>query len=540
MRARAGPFGGLALASLLFLAQGLSLATRMVTWSDESAYVHLGYLATTGKISLFQDEMTGSRMPLPFYVLGISQVLLGRSLMAARLTSLAFGLLGLWLTAMLARQIAGNAAGLLAAFFLATQGVVVGYFATATYHGLVASILLGGLVLAVGPRSVSSRILGMATLSLLFFTRTNLWPVLPAALAGLWVTSRTRAERLLLLPAAGLVPLAFFAWDRRHVKILANVPGLNRLTAKLGYPDPRGLGDLPPQELADRLWAVVRFARTYEFWMLAAVLLVAVAVVSRWRHADAPPVVDTQLLVLMGLLAYSTAWQVELTWALPKAVVGYFPSLAPLLAVILGVGFVRALARVRERVWLRHATIAALAAVLVAPIFIVRHSLLPSGPEAHIAPRAALAAGADHLRRLIPPEARVFLWGDSLLLYLAERRPYLRQIFSIQTMVESTDRITIERSGLWGTPEMERWLGREADVVVLEPVLIDRHRKSRPSQMARLEALLAEHFERIDRVTEYPWLVFDVYRRRGPAGRGRRRNCMRSPAAAGGRPEGRG
>ena len=46
------------------------LAERMVTWTDESAYVHLGYLTATGQISLFQDELTGSRMPLSFWIVG--------------------------------------------------------------------------------------------------------------------------------------------------------------------------------------------------------------------------------------------------------------------------------------------------------------------------------------------------------------------------------------------------------------------------------------------------------------------------------------
>ena len=82
-----------ALAAALYCVQGRVLAERMVTWADESAYVHLGYLSVTGQISLFQDELTGSRMPLPFWTVGGSQVLWGRSLLAARLTGLGLGLL---------------------------------------------------------------------------------------------------------------------------------------------------------------------------------------------------------------------------------------------------------------------------------------------------------------------------------------------------------------------------------------------------------------------------------------------------------------
>jgi hypothetical protein len=98
----------LALAAALYCVQGRVLAERMVTWTDESAYVHLGYLSVTGQISRFQDELTGSRMPLPFWTVGGSQVLWGRSLLAARLTGLGLGLGALALVALIARQMAGD------------------------------------------------------------------------------------------------------------------------------------------------------------------------------------------------------------------------------------------------------------------------------------------------------------------------------------------------------------------------------------------------------------------------------------------------
>ena len=66
---RAAPYWlGVTLLCVLFVIDGAWLAQRLVTWTDESAYVHLGYLAASGRISLFQDEMTGSRMPLPFWI----------------------------------------------------------------------------------------------------------------------------------------------------------------------------------------------------------------------------------------------------------------------------------------------------------------------------------------------------------------------------------------------------------------------------------------------------------------------------------------
>src|SRR6266571_1824560 len=172
---------GLTLLSVLFLIDGAWLAQRLVTWTDESAYVHLGYLSASGRISLFQDEMPGSRMPLPFLINGWSQLAFGRSLLAARLTSLGIGVAVVWLTASLGRRIAGDAGGLLSAAFLVSQGVIVGYFATGTYHTVAATILLGGLALAIAGTRPWHRVAAAMALSLLFLTRTNLWPILPAA-----------------------------------------------------------------------------------------------------------------------------------------------------------------------------------------------------------------------------------------------------------------------------------------------------------------------------------------------------------------------
>ena len=79
MGARAGFLGGLALASLLFLAQGLSLATRMVTGSDESTYVHLGCLALgvsllTPSAPLVDELMIRLRKAMPSLIVVMGNI----------------------------------------------------------------------------------------------------------------------------------------------------------------------------------------------------------------------------------------------------------------------------------------------------------------------------------------------------------------------------------------------------------------------------------------------------------------------------------
>ena len=506
---------GLTILCVAFVVYGGWLAQRLVTWTDESAYVHLGYLVVSGHISLFQDEMTGSRMPLPFWVNGMSQVAFGRGLLAARLVSLGIGVVALCLTAALGRRIAGAPGGLLAAAFLVGQGVIVGYLVTGTYHALAATILLGGLLLVVTAREPWHRLAAVIVLSLLFLVRTNLWPILPAAVVALWLVTRGWRERVWITLTAAAVPTAFFLADTRHLKILAYVPVGRHLVRPLGYPLGWSLVDIPAPEASERLAAVIRFGRMYEFWMLALVVLAGLLVLGWWRGRPIRAFVqDRWVHLVAAAIVYITFFQVLILWEFPKALVAWFPSYAPLVAVLLGAGFALVL---RAGGWSRGGRIvigAGLVLLLVAPAVVIRHPLLPIGPDAATRPMRDLAAAAAHMRALVPQGARVFLLGDSLIPYLAGSTPYLQQIHSSETLAIVQERRGIEKGGLWGDHEMQRWLSGDADYVVVEPQVVSRFALRRPDQIARFRTLLAEHFEVIGRVDDYRWLIYDVYVRR--------------------------
>src|SRR5712691_11787694 len=164
---------------VVYLVLGVFYSRTLITWDDESSFLALGQMALAGQIALFQDEMTGQRMPLPFYVLGASQVLFGRSLWVARLVSLGLGLGALLATVAVARRVGGDLAGVLAGLLVATQGTIVGYFATATYHSVTALILITAVWILLKEKLAWRAAIGMTIASLLFFTRTNLFPALP-------------------------------------------------------------------------------------------------------------------------------------------------------------------------------------------------------------------------------------------------------------------------------------------------------------------------------------------------------------------------
>jgi 4-amino-4-deoxy-L-arabinose transferase-like glycosyltransferase len=506
---------GLGLLCAAFVIYGIWIAQRLVTWTDESTYVHLGYLAASGRISLFQDEMTGARMPLPFWVNGWSQVVFGRNLLAARFASLGIGVAAVCLTATLGRRIAGDLGGLLAAAFLVSQGVIVGYFVTGTYHALASTILLGGLTITMTTRRPWHRIMGVMVLSLLFLTRTNLWPILPAAVVVLWLVASEWRERAWITLAAAVVPGAFFLWDARHLKILAYAPLARHLVRPLGYPLGWSLVDIPEPAVSERLLAWVRFARMYEFWALAILLLGGLLILCWLRGMPVRTFVgDARLRLVAGGIVYITFFQVLIMWDFPKAIAAYFPSYAPLVALLLGVGFVLVLRDGQWRPVERISIVAALILLLAASAVIVRHPLLPSGADAGARPMRDLTVAAAHMQALVSPGARVFLLGDSLIPYLAGSTPYLQQIYSTNTLAVVQERRGIEKGGLWGDHEMELWLSKDADYVVVEPPIVNYLATRHPEQIARFRSLLAEHFDHIGRVEDYRWLVYDIYARR--------------------------
>jgi len=503
--------------SALFVLQGIRMAGQMLTWPDESAYLHLGYLAAAHKINLFQDEMLGARMPLPFYVIGVSQVLWGRDLLTARLLSLAFGLTALVLAAVIARRIGGNLAGILAALFLASNGVLVGYFATATYHGLAAAILMLGLAMVVGVQSQSVKVVGIATLSLLILVRTNLWTIPPVVAATLAVQARRIPRAITLMAASLIIPVIFFAWDTRHLKVLAYVPVVGGLVRPLGYQSTLALTAFDAQIRGNWWMATLRTLRMYEAWIVAAGILCFAHVASERSRRSAPaPWLDRTGgagLAILALFIYVALSQIIVFANRLPQYPAYFPSWAPLAAILLGTGFARFLGDPHQVRWRRYLVQGALILVLTYPTVFVRHPLLPVPPaKPPVMEQLRLAAG--HLERVIPPHSRVFLWGNSLPLYLAGRDPYLQQIYSDETLAAVEDTAAIQRNGLWGKRDIERWLSADSAYAVLDPRLLESGLATRGEQIALIRSLLEKHFERIGRVDDYRWLPYDVYRRR--------------------------
>ena len=509
----------LALLATLFVAQGIYYARVLIPVHDAVQYLLVGAHVVRGDVAVFDDRFTGNRMPLPFYVLGLTQVLVGPNFVLPRLLNIAFGLCTLLLTIALARRLGGDTAGLLAGLFLATQGVVVAYYSHEGSPAFAAFAFMAGMFVLFGEDSPRRRVLGTALIGLLFFVRTNLWPAVPFLLGySLWRASG-RGERALLASVVTLPPLAFFAWDPRNLKILAYVPVIQGLVAPMGYFPSVVLDAQKTLPLTGQLWEAARLVRRYEFWALAiAVLFVLVL----WRRAGGRPVrwwaENPKVMVLAALLVYMLTAQLLIfrwTW---KWVGVYVLPFAPLVPILLGVGFSVLLLDMPPRSWARRLLVFTLGCLFLPPLYFVRNPILPIGEVKAKDPFGAAHVAAAHLGSVVPQDAKVFFYGLNTVYYLSGLpHTYLQQIYKQDqfSMIETEDWV-LRRSGFVPVSDMRYWLSTDADFAVIDTLFLDYKSQipslGNPEQL--MKDLLARHFELIDTVDESPLSRYSVYRRK--------------------------
>jgi len=489
-----------------------------------------------GELSLYADEMRGHWPPVPFYFYGAPQAWLRPSLMLGRLESVALGAVVLILVFGLAQRWAGPVAGATAAALFCSHGFVLGYFATVHFAGLVAVLHLLGLYVLFATTWERRHLVAMAIFALLFLVKNNFWPTIPFMLLVLALArGRPLAERVALVAIAIALPLAFFAWDPRHLKMLAYVPGLQPWVEPLGYRPWYALtedaGELAMRsEYADIPWefslsgrlrgiagGVLFLARRYAAWL---VLLALVAAIAAWRTRDwrsarrlwSPPGVA----LTFWLFWFLVACQFVVLGPYAKQAVGFVGAIAPLLAVAVGclvaATFTRFVAPGPARVVVAGAVVII---VLISP-WVHRQHNLPRRIAASDSPLVTLPKIATQLAALLPAgDTRIFYLADPMPLHLAGRRSYLQQFNQERwgfTTLRAPERY--RRVGMWGPAEVEAWLGGDARYAVLESdaVTFYRNRPRYRPILDRIDALLAERFTRIGEIRGRGDDTFVVFR----------------------------
>jgi hypothetical protein len=481
-----------------FIAHGVLFALYLFSWDDEWSYVWFGNLAVRGELRLFQDEMLGERLPLPFYVIGLSQWIAGPSLLAGRLTSLLLGVGVVLGTYALGRAIGGRACGLLSALFLVTHSFVVGYYAAASYYAFCALLIVAGLLaIAAGP-PLWGAFTGMACISLLSVSRANLAVMVPVVLLYLLLRARSSRERAGLI-AIAVLPLAiFFAWSSEHWKILAYVPVLWRLVEPLGYQSMFTLGARHLLPEPDGLAGIIWFGKRHFFWIVTSTALFLYWALSR-RPRPSLPSAPPMMWFIVGLSMYALACQALILNMYFKAVAAWAAAFAPLWAVVLGWG---ASASLRGHSALVRAGVGAfLLTVLALSPILTRHAAMPSPLPSGATTIGRLERSASEILTVMSGDRPVFLFGNPMAVYLAGLNPYLQQIIHGYTLVPVAA-AAVSRSGLWGPREIERWLGHEAAFAIIDSNLLDRYEAVEAYRpvAARIRSLLHTQFVLMRRV----------------------------------------
>jgi hypothetical protein len=513
---------GLVALFLLYLGVGLYCSRAFVPSDDEESYLALGRLAVTGAISLYQDELTGQRMPLPFYVLGVSQIVFGRDLWVGRLVSLLCGLAVVAFTVSVAARLYGTLGGFLAGLLLTSQGVVVGYYATAGYHAMTALVFMAAVWVLLKKDLAWRFAIGMAVASLLFWTRTNMFPVLPFFFAWAVCGAKTRLERAVVVLVATGSPAMFFAYDTTHLKVLAHVPLLHHLVEPLGYRSILNYSAVHRADLGEQFWALALLLRRFESLTIAVSgLVVAMLIALRRQPLVTVMVPDGRTGVLAALFFWSllwhfVIWRVNFKYALP-----FFSQFAPVLAVLLGGGFTTRLTYPGTERPVKAVLIVSLVLASTISIMFIRHPLLPTPrPRMFDGDSIQKVQGAvRELQRLVPYGTRVFVFAPPITAYLAGLNVPIQQLMSPGGTLAAagSDESAVAKSGVWGMAELERWLGREAECAVVSPGLVEALRTLRPEAINRIHELLDERFSVVGRVGDTAFLVSDVYcRRRSP------------------------
>lgn len=520
-----------------YLVFALFYAWVLVNHDYEAEYLALGPLVVRGDVSLYQDEMTGQWVPLPFYVYGLSQIAFGPSLLAGRLLSVALGAAALVLLFRLATAWGGVLAGAVAVALFVSNGLVMGYFTTVDFSPLVAVLHLAGIYVLFRTEWRHRDLISMLVFSLLFLVKPHYWPTIPFVLLFLLWRRPGWRGRAAVTAGALLVPALFFLSDRNHVKIFAYVPVAREWVAPLGYHSWHSLIQDPtrvwvsdyadityetsgPRRAVQLVKSYGFFLKRYALWLLALAGLGFLAVWS--RGAEVGRGAPTGVRFTFWLFWYLVIWQFVIVGVYIKQGFAYVGAVAPLLALVLGWLLARIWERARGPARSRWAALAGIAIVVLLSPWVHRHHNLPRQVSLDEATIPALRRTAARLAAVLPAgEPRVFFIGDPLPIHLAGRMTYLRQFHQHNMVFTSVrDQSRYIRSGLWGASELEEWLGADARYAVLQAKVLDFYRSREPYRdiLARMDTLLAERFTELESVPGRGGDRFIVYRRKGGTG----------------------
>lgn len=439
-----------------------------ISYIDEAKYLIKGWLVATGQVGYYSTpEFFYQHMPGGLLWFGLGQKLFGPNLIVGRLQSLILSWLILWLTYLLAKNLAGKTAGKLSLLILSLAPGAELYYASAIPHVLAATVLLLALIAAGRKKYLWSSF----WFTLAFIVRENFLFTLMIYLGFLvWQLKITKAL-LKNLVVIALTLAVFFApgWPG-ILNVLKNFPGVSWLLPV----DPAekavlGLNwMIKNYDLNLYIRAIKEFGVIY-FSFIISLTAASMAMMKLKLTAKIKPTWHLLLIIAcFNFLAHSwSAFQLT-----PRAIVSYLPYIAPLLAVIGGVAL-----NCSPKSWLK-----AYPFLLAIALFTNRYSSVAGhfNQPTHL---QQINQSVQPLRKLTAGKNKIIWLSEPMALYLAGKVSYYPLINHTNFFKPSNDTATVRSLGFWNQNMMSEWLN-QAELVVIDSnrlSLLNQNSLTRPT-----------------------------------------------------------
>ena len=421
-----------------------------ITYIDEAKYLIKGWLMTTGQVGYYSTpEFFYQHMPGGLLWYGLGQKLFGPNLLVARVQSFLLGLLIIWFSYKLVALINPKAKkNILPILSLAPVAIL--YYSSAVTQALTAlSLLISFYFLYKNRYSLATIVF-----SLTFIIRENFLFTLIIYLVFLSFHLRKRLKELLLNYFLCLITLAVFfvpGWPL-ILNVLKNFPGTN-LFLPISVAEKTVLGINWMKQNND--WqiyfkAIKEFGGLYfGFWLIMIIAIIkgvkqknTLFKDSRWKL----------LLLIAGFNFLAHTWSAFILT--PRAIIGYFTYIFPLVAVIIAV----ILPEKKIKTTYLPLLIISLVTIPLASIF--------QSPN-HLNTISQLKLSSQALKPIVANKKKIIWLSEPMSLYLAGKISYYPLINHTNFYKSSNDTPTVRKLGFWNQEMMAEWLN-EADLVVLD------------------------------------------------------------------------
>lgn len=462
---------------ILFLSIGVWLAAAIyglilnISYIDEAKYLIKGWLIITGQISYYRTpEFFYQHMPGIFLWYGLGQKIFGPSLLAGRLQSLLIGLLVFTCSFLLGKRLAGEKGGVVTIALLSLAPTIALYYSAAVPQSLVVLFLLLGFIFLYDGLIKNNHkiLLASVCFSLTFAVRENFLFTLILYLGFLVFVLINKRKQLWLNLLVMVITLGIFILPGYPgtIEVLRNFPGVSYLLPV----------SLAEKQVLNLYWkagafspglylrAIKEFGVIFHAWILIFGWLIYRWVTTGRKNLKLKKNSKTiywQFLILVTGFNF-----IIHNWAAfklsPRAIVSYFPYVAPLIAVIMA-SIISGWLKTKKQQ--KKALSIYLFLLLLAPKgirFAAIFDIPTRQPDLITTYKSAM-----ELKPIIKDKNKILWLGEPMSLYLAGRVSYYPLINHTGFYKPASNTDTVRKLGFWNQEMLNQWLN-EADFLAIE------------------------------------------------------------------------